>query len=60
VKRRDLIKQIEAQGATLVRHGGKHDWYQNLATKICQPVPRHNEINEYLARSILRKLSAGK
>jgi mRNA interferase HicA len=57
VKRRELIKKIEAQGATLIRHGGKHDWYLNRETKICQPVPRHSEINENLARSILRKLS---
>jgi mRNA interferase HicA len=58
VKRRELIKKIEAEGAILIRHGGKHDWYQNLATKVCQPVPRHNEIKEYLAQSILRKLSS--
>ena len=32
MKRRDLIKKIEAQGAALIRHGGKHDWYQNPAT----------------------------
>jgi len=57
LKRRELIKKIEAQGGVLIRHGGKHDWYQNPATKVCQPVPRHNEINEYLALSILRKLS---
>jgi mRNA interferase HicA len=52
-----LIKKIEALGGVLIRHGGKHDWYQNPVTKVCQPVPRHNEINEYLARGILRKLS---
>jgi YcfA-like protein. len=57
LKRRELIKKIEAQGAVLIRHGGKHDWYQNPVTKVCQPVPRHNEINEYLGRNILRKLS---
>ncbi len=57
MKRRDLIRKIEEHGALLIRHGGKHDWYQNPETKICQPVPRHNEINENLARSILRKLS---
>jgi predicted RNA binding protein YcfA (HicA-like mRNA interferase family) len=57
LKRRELIKKIEAQGGVLIRHGGKHDWYQNAVTKVCQPVPRHNEINEYLARNILRKLS---
>lgn len=57
MKRRELIQKLGAQGAVLIRHGGKHDWYQNAATKVCQPVPRHNEINEFLARSILRKLS---
>jgi len=58
VKRRDLIREIEDQGAVFIRHGGRHDWYQQPATKACQPVPRHNEINEFLARSIIRKLSA--
>jgi mRNA interferase HicA len=57
VKCRDLIKKIEAEGGVLIRHGGKHDWYQNPTTKVCQPVPRHNEISVHLARSILRKLS---
>ncbi|MBC8244831.1 MAG: type II toxin-antitoxin system HicA family toxin [Verrucomicrobia bacterium] len=57
MKRRDLIKKVEALGCSLIRHGGKHDWYQNNETKVCQPIPRHREVNEYLARSILRKLS---
>jgi mRNA interferase HicA len=56
MKRRDLIRQIEALGAKFIRHGGKHDWYQNPETKLAQPVPRHSEINEMLAKSILRKL----
>lgn len=50
MKRRDLIKQIEKMGCILIRHGGKHDWYQNPKTKVLQPVPRHNEIKEYLAK----------
>jgi predicted RNA binding protein YcfA (HicA-like mRNA interferase family) len=57
VKRRDLIQQIEGMGCVLIRHGGKHDWYQNPKTKMAQPVPRHREIHEFLARSILKKLS---
>ena len=57
MKRRDLIEKIEAMGCVLIRHGGKHDWYQNPRTRMAQPVPRHREINEFLARSILRKLS---
>ena len=43
-------------GCVLTRHGGKHDWYTNPKTKQSQPVPRHNEINENLARSIIKKL----
>lgn len=57
MKRKDLISIIEKQGSVFIRHGGKHDWYQNPKTGTCQPVPRHKEINEYLARSIIRKLS---
>jgi len=44
MKRRDLVKKIEEAGALFIRHGGRHDWYQHPETKICQPVPRHNEI----------------
>lgn len=33
-----------------------HDWYQNPQTGVAQPVPRHREIDENLARSIIRKL----
>ena len=58
MKRRDLIKKIEQSGCVFIRHGGKHDWYQNPATGMAQPIPRHKEINEHLARSILKKLSS--
>lgn len=57
MKRRDLIAKLEAMGCILVRHGGKHDWYTNYETKMSQPVPRHNEIDEHLAKSIIKKLS---
>jgi predicted RNA binding protein YcfA (HicA-like mRNA interferase family) len=56
MKRRDLVNKITKAGAILIRHGGKHDWYQNPKTKMSQPVPRHTEIKEYVARSIIRKL----
>jgi mRNA interferase HicA len=57
MKRRDLIQQLEAMGCVFVRHGGKHDWYQNPQTKVSQPIPRHREIKENLARHILKMLS---
>jgi mRNA interferase HicA len=56
VKRIDLIKAIEALGCEFVRHGGKHDWYRNPQTGVAQPVPRHREIKENLAKRILKML----
>jgi len=56
MKRIDLIKQIEKMGCVLVRRGGRHDWYQNPVTKAYQPIPRHREIKESLAKHIIKKL----
>ncbi|MHA1831422.1 MAG: type II toxin-antitoxin system HicA family toxin [Candidatus Helarchaeota archaeon] len=56
MKRKDLVKELEKMGCVLIRHGGKHDWYHNPKTKVSQPVPRHKEINEYLAKHILKML----
>jgi mRNA interferase HicA len=56
VKRTDLIKRILDMGCVLVRHGARHDWYHNPATNASQPVPRHSEISESLARHILKML----
>ena len=57
MKRIDLIKEILGLGCVLIRHGAKHDWYQNPKTSVSQPMPRHREINDHLARSILRRLA---
>jgi mRNA interferase HicA len=56
MKRRDLIKSLESCGCVLIRHGGRHDWYSNPSTGASQPVPRHSEVQEYLARHILKML----
>jgi predicted RNA binding protein YcfA (HicA-like mRNA interferase family) len=56
VKRTELIKTIEGLGCVLIRHGGKHDWYRNPTTGISQPVPRHREIKESLAKHIIKML----
>jgi predicted RNA binding protein YcfA (HicA-like mRNA interferase family) len=57
MKRTKLIKTIEGVGCILVRHGGKHDWYRNPMTGVSQPVPRHREIQDGLARHIIKLLS---
>ncbi|MGC8641707.1 MAG: type II toxin-antitoxin system HicA family toxin [Isosphaeraceae bacterium] len=56
MKRVDLIREIEGFGCVLVRRGGRHDWYRNPTTGVSQPVPRHREIKDHLARHILSML----
>jgi predicted RNA binding protein YcfA (HicA-like mRNA interferase family) len=56
MKRDELVRRIEKTGCILLRHGGRHDWYHNPHTGISQPVPRHREISESLARHILKML----
>ena len=56
MKRKELIKKLNEMGCILIRHGKRHDWYQNPKTKVCQPVPRHNEIKDILAKHIIKVL----
>jgi len=56
MKRRDLVRLLEDRGCILIRHGGRHDWYQNPKTKVSQPIPRHTEINENLSKHIIKLL----
>lgn len=60
MKRLDLIRRITDEGAVLVRTVGGHDIYRNVITGVTQPVPRHRELNELTAKSIIRKLSVPK
>jgi len=57
VKRTELIARLGEMGCVLIRHGGKHDWYQNPRTRVSQPVPRHREIKDLLAKHILKMLA---
>ncbi|HNS09999.1 MAG TPA: type II toxin-antitoxin system HicA family toxin [Candidatus Ozemobacteraceae bacterium] len=56
MKRSELLKKLAQINCVFIRHGGNHDWYQNPRTRVSQPVPRHNEINEKLAKHILKML----
>ncbi len=57
MKRRDLVAKLEEAGCALLRHGGKHDVYHNPSTGRSEPVPRHREVNELLAKKILKSLT---
>ena len=53
MKRRDLIKLLEANGWYFLRDGGNHDVYTNGTAT--EPIPRHREINEQLAKAIIKR-----
>ncbi len=53
MKRRDLIKKLEAAGYKIDREDGGHTIYEKEGNRPVQ-VPRHREINEITAKSILK------
>ena len=57
MKRKDFIKKILSEGCVLVRHGSNHDLYKNPSSGKKQPIPRHKEIDEYLAKHIIKELT---
>ena len=57
MKRKDLIKKITENGCFLIRHGNNYDLYKNNTTGKKQPIPRHREIDEYLAKHLIKELS---
>jgi hypothetical protein len=57
LKRDLLLKRITKNGAIFLRYGSGHDVYYNPKAKAKQPIPRHNDIEERLAKGIIKKLS---
>jgi predicted RNA binding protein YcfA (HicA-like mRNA interferase family) len=56
MKRVDLIRHLERLGCYLLRDRGRHSVYVNPANNQVSAVPRHREINDFLARRICRDL----
>jgi predicted RNA binding protein YcfA (HicA-like mRNA interferase family) len=56
VKRVDLVRHLERHGCELLREGANHTIYINRTARKVTTVPRHREINEFLARKICRDL----
>jgi hypothetical protein len=53
----ELERRLRRLGWWLRRHGRRHDIWTNGEHEI--PVPRHNEVNDYTARGILREAKGG-
>ena len=56
MKRSDLIRLLEQKGWYLLRNGSNHDIYTNGVKK--ETIPRHREIPEGLARTILKRMGS--
>lgn len=54
MKKIDLENILKKLGWVFVRHGGKHDVWSNGQDE--EYIPRHREINEVLARKIIRNV----
>ena len=59
MKRAEFIRELEAAGCFLKRHGKKHDIFANSKTGQQSPVPRHTEIKNSLCDLIRKQLGIG-
>lgn len=56
MKRVDLVRHLEANGCRFLREGGRHTVYVSPTSRKVSTVPRHREINDFMARKICREL----
>lgn len=56
MKRRDLVRHLESHECELLREGRNQSVYVNRPKRKVSTVPRHRELNEFLARKICRDL----
>lgn len=52
MKRGQFVRQLKRDGCVLLRPGSRHDICFNPKTGLKQPVPRHTEIDNALAKHI--------
>ena len=60
MKRTDLLRHLEQHGCQLLREGGSHSVFVNRAERKVSTVPRHRELNDYLAAKICKDLGIPK
>ena len=56
MKRNDLIKHLRKNRCIFIREGARHSVFFNPLTKRSSTVPRHSEIDNFLAKKICRDL----
>jgi mRNA interferase HicA len=56
MKRIDLIRHLTRVVAKMLREGDNHAIYVNRSVRKSSSVPRHREVNDFLARKICADL----
>lgn len=56
MKRQDLLKHLLKNRCVFIREGAKHSVFFNPLMKKSSTLPRHNEVDDLLARKICRDL----
>ena len=51
-----LLKYLKAEGCVLFREGARHSVFHNPESNRTSTIPRHNEINDFLAKKICKDL----
>jgi predicted RNA binding protein YcfA (HicA-like mRNA interferase family) len=59
MQRRHLVSFLEENGCQFLREGAKHTVFVNPILNTMSTVPRHAEINAFLARKICKDLGIG-
>ena len=56
MNRKNLIRHLINNGYEFLREGKKHTIYVNRSKKKSSTIPRHNKINDFLAKKICNDL----
>ncbi|CEP67113.1 Ribonucleotide reductase, stirrup [Moorella glycerini] len=56
MKRKELLRHLHQYGCRQLREGGNHTVFFNPSTFKTSTVPRHNEIEDFLANKICKDL----
>jgi mRNA interferase HicA len=56
MKRGDLLRHLQECGCEFIREGSRHSWWWNPDKNRRSAIPRHQEIDDILAKKICKDL----
>ena len=56
MKRKELVRYLLQSGCVFIREGANHSVFFNPELRLTSTIPRHNEVNDWLAKKICKDL----